>query len=136
MIPGPAPWATRLFRELQAGAAHGARESGLGGRTGLRSRPPAPEPRPPDPIALARLPRPLTSLIGREQVLQEVTRLVTTSRLVTLVGGGGVGKTRLALQVAAGLEEQYPERTLFIELASLADLALLATFVEIGRAHV
>jgi non-specific serine/threonine protein kinase len=68
-------------------------------------------------------------LIGREQDSQEVTHLVTGSRLVTLIGGGGVGKTRLALQVAAGLEQEYPRRAVFVELAPLADPALLPSFV-------
>src|SRR5262249_52326904 len=50
----------------------------------------------------ARPPRPLTTLIGREEAAAAVTDLVISSRLVTLVGGGGVGKARLALQVAPG----------------------------------
>jgi predicted ATPase len=83
----------------------------------------------PPPVAPSRLPRSLTALIGREEELREVTSLVSSSRLVTLIGGGGVGKTRLALQVAAGLEARYPGRVLFVELAPLADPALLPAFV-------
>src|SRR2546430_772194 len=74
-------------------------------------------------------PRPLTALIGREEELEEVTALLNSSPLVTLIGGGGVGKTRLALQVATGLEARYPGRVLFVELAALADPALLPAFV-------
>ena len=79
--------------------------------------------------AAPRLPRPLTSLIGRDEDVEEVTRLLTTSRLVTLVGGGGVGKTRLSLEVAAGLEAQFPSRVPFVELAPLTNPGLLPAFV-------
>src|SRR5947199_5007721 len=73
----------------------------------------------------APLPRPLTALIGREQEVQEVVRSVRGARLVTLVGGGGVGKTRLAIQAADELAGDFPEGVAFIELAALADPALL-----------
>jgi predicted ATPase/DNA-binding SARP family transcriptional activator len=77
----------------------------------------------------ARLPTPITALLGREQEVREIAARIPASRLVTLVGGGGVGKTRLALQVAAGLAEEYPGRVLFVELAPLAAPALLPAFV-------
>ena len=67
------------------------------------------------------LPRQLTSFIGREQEISEVQQLLSDACLVTLTGSGGVGKTRLALQVAAGLLDRYPDGVWLVEFASLAD---------------
>ena len=72
------------------------------------------------------IPLQLTSFIGREAEIEEIKGLLTTSRLVTLTGAGGCGKTRLALQVAAGLVEEYPNGAWFVELASLSDSTLVA----------
>lgn len=80
-------------------------------------------------VRAAPLPHPLTALIGREQAIQEVSELVSTSRLVTLVGGGGVGKTRLSIQVAAEAKPNFRDGIAFVALASLADPAMLAAFV-------
>ena len=55
------------------------------------------------------LPLQVTSFIGREREMAEVKRLLSASRLVTLTGPGGTGKTRLALQVAADLLDQHPD---------------------------
>jgi len=71
------------------------------------------------------LPIQLTSFIGREQEIADVKKLLTTGRLLTLTGAGGSGKTRLALQVAADLLGQYPDGVWLIELAALADPALV-----------
>ncbi|HZT42937.1 MAG TPA: tetratricopeptide repeat protein [Chthonomonadaceae bacterium] len=71
------------------------------------------------------LPVQLTSFIGREREIQEVKELLTKTRLLTLVGSGGSGKSRLALQVAADLIEQYPDGVWLVELASLSDPALV-----------
>jgi len=75
------------------------------------------------------LPQQLTRFIGREDELAEVRRLLTASRLVTLTGAGGSGKTRLALQVAAGLLDTYPDGLWLVELAPLADPALVPAAV-------
>jgi len=77
----------------------------------------------------APLPHPLTALIGREQAVRDVTEIVTSSRLVTLVGGGGVGKTRLSIQVATETSFRFADGTAFVALASLSDPALLPAFV-------
>jgi predicted ATPase len=64
-----------------------------------------------------------TSFIGRESELDEVQAAVKAHRLVTLTGVGGVGKTRLALEVAARLVDEFPDGVWFFELAALADPA-------------
>src|SRR5215210_2497404 len=71
------------------------------------------------------LPTPLTSFVGREGALAEVGRLLSAVRLVTLVGAPGLGKTRLALELGARLSAQYPDGVEFVELAPLADPALV-----------
>ncbi|MDT7719370.1 MAG: hypothetical protein QOE94_381 [Mycobacterium sp.] len=64
-----------------------------------------------------------TSLIGRESVLDEVQAAVKAHRLVTLTGVGGVGKTRLAMEVASRLAGEFPDGVWFFELAAVADPA-------------
>ena len=71
------------------------------------------------------LPLQLTSFIGRERDIAAVKRLLTTTRLLTLTGVGGTGKTRLALQVAAALVDQSPDGVWLVELAALADPAFV-----------
>jgi predicted ATPase/class 3 adenylate cyclase len=70
------------------------------------------------------LPLALSSLIGREADQGEVLALLAEARLVTLTGTGGVGKTRLALAVAAELVDQYPDGVWLAELAALAESEL------------
>lgn len=71
------------------------------------------------------IPIPLTSFIGRVQELKEVTDLLSKSRLVTLTGSGGVGKTRLAIQVVADVLELFPDGVWFLDLAPISDPALV-----------
>jgi predicted ATPase/class 3 adenylate cyclase len=71
------------------------------------------------------LPRQLTSFIGREKEMAEVKRLLSTAYLVTLTGSGGAGKTRLALQVAADVVEDYRDGVWLAEFAPVADPALV-----------
>jgi predicted ATPase/DNA-binding CsgD family transcriptional regulator/tetratricopeptide (TPR) repeat protein len=72
------------------------------------------------------LPAQLTPLIGREREMQAVQTLVARSgaRLVTLTGPGGIGKTRVGLQVAAQLLDRYPDGVFFVDLAPLTDPSL------------
>jgi predicted ATPase len=70
------------------------------------------------------LPTALTSFVGREQEMAEVKRLLTSTRLLTITGAGGVGKTRLALQVAADLLDSFADGVWLIELAPLSDSTL------------
>jgi predicted ATPase len=72
------------------------------------------------------LPAELTSFIGREWELRQVLDLLEDARLVTLTGSGGVGKTRLALQAAARAIGRFPDGVWWVELAHLADPALMA----------
>ena len=73
----------------------------------------------------------VTSFVGRERELAEIRRLLERSRLVTLVGVGGTGKTRLELQVAADVLEGYGDGAWLVELAPLSDPELVVG--EIGR---
>ena len=71
------------------------------------------------------LPHQGTSFVGREQELDEVKEFLGKSRLVTLVGMGGLGKTRLCIQAAAELIHQFPDGVWFLDLAPLHDPALV-----------
>jgi class 3 adenylate cyclase len=71
------------------------------------------------------LPIQVTSFIGRERELAELQHLLPTTRLLTLTGSGGTGKTRLSLQVAAEVLDSFKDGVWFIELAPLSDTALL-----------
>jgi len=75
------------------------------------------------------LPVQLTSFIGREKELSEVQDLLARTRLLTLTGSGGCGKTRLALQAAAEMLEAFPDGVWLAELAALSDPALVAQTV-------
>ncbi|WP_431999726.1 ATP-binding protein [Streptomyces sioyaensis] len=72
------------------------------------------------------LPADVTSFVGRQRQIVDTKRLLSESRLVTLTGPGGVGKTRLALHVAAGKRHRFHDGAYFIEFAELRDPALLA----------
>ena len=71
------------------------------------------------------LPQQVTSFIGRELEIGEVKRLLEGSRLVTLTGSGGTGKSRLSLQAGAELLDSYPDGVWLIELAPVSDPSLV-----------
>jgi predicted ATPase/class 3 adenylate cyclase len=75
------------------------------------------------------LPLQLTSFVGREEEIAEVERLLDQSRLLTLTGPGGSGKSRLALQVAAGLLPRYRDGCFFVDLSAVIDPALVPAAV-------
>ncbi|MCL7495248.1 LuxR C-terminal-related transcriptional regulator [Streptomyces sp. MCA2] len=72
------------------------------------------------------LPVDVTSFVGRRQQVTDAKRLLATSRLLTLTGPGGVGKTRLALHVAAAMRRSFRDGVRSIELAELRDSSLFA----------
>ena len=72
------------------------------------------------------LPLPLTTFVGRRREIEEVRALLAAHRLVTLTGAGGVGKSRLAIEVASHSADPYPGGVWLIELAPLADGGLIA----------
>src|SRR5215469_234899 len=71
------------------------------------------------------LPAELTSFVGRRRELAEVKRLLTTTRLLTLTGSGGAGKTRLALRSASELARAFRDGVWFVSLAPVDDPALV-----------
>jgi hypothetical protein len=81
---------------------------------------------------LSNLPIELTSFVGREAEVREVAGLLKDARLVTLTGVGGVGKTRIALQVAAGAIDHYPDGVWLVELGALSDPDLIPKQVAVA----
>ena len=73
------------------------------------------------------LPVSLTSFVGRHAEMEEIAALFTSSRLVTLAGAGGCGKSRLATQVARNVLERFPEGAWIVELAPLTDPSLVVS---------
>ncbi|MCW3099979.1 MAG: hypothetical protein JWL77_5597 [Chthonomonadaceae bacterium] len=118
----PAPATTARFRDFQAAARRRAlpRSSALPLRTGSAERPPS------------HIPHPITDVIGREQEVYEVEVCLASARLMTLTGVGGVGKTRLAIQIASESADCYPDGVWFVDLAPLANSALVAQAVVLA----
>jgi predicted ATPase/DNA-binding SARP family transcriptional activator len=104
----PQPETRELYRQIRKGALKPVSDK----NTTLRPERTKPK---------HNLPLHLTSFIGREREQQEVTRLITQNRLVTLIGAGGIGKTRLALQTGASLLNDYPGGVWFVPFESLRD---------------
>ncbi|MGW0201075.1 AfsR/SARP family transcriptional regulator [Nonomuraea sp. NPDC003201] len=86
----------------------------------------------PDPIRPTNLPAPLTSFIGRDDDLTRIGTLLTTGRLVTVLGPGGAGKTRLALEAARRHRHEYRDGAWLIDLAPVTEPAKIATAVLAG----
>src|SRR2546422_8441692 len=75
------------------------------------------------------LPTQLTSFIGRDDQVREARQLLTRSRLLTLTGPGGTGKTRLSLQIAADVMDQFPDGVYFVPLAAVQDPELVPSSI-------
>jgi predicted ATPase len=78
---------------------------------------------------LSNLPAEVTSFVGRRPELREVKRLLTTTRLLTLTGSGGVGKTKLALRAATEMARGFPDGAWLVLLDSVRDPLLVAQAV-------
>jgi predicted ATPase/DNA-binding SARP family transcriptional activator/DNA-binding NarL/FixJ family response regulator len=102
--PGPAT--RRLYEELRAGRLPAAPSAGR-------------QPEKPIVSSPNNLPVSLTSFVGREHEALEVKRLLAMTRLLTLTGAGGCGKTRLALEIARDLVRTYQDGVWLVELAAL-----------------
>jgi predicted ATPase len=74
----------------------------------------------------------LSSFVGRRHELAEIRRLLSSSRLVTLTGPGGVGKTRLALETAAAVRRQFPDGVVVVELEQVTDQELVTNAVTVA----
>ena len=75
------------------------------------------------------LPQPLTSFVGRERELAELRQQLESTRLLTLTGAGGCGKTRLAIQAASEVLERFPDGAWWVELAPLGNGELLGAAI-------
>lgn len=109
-------------RQLAAAAPVMQEQVGSGVVAGALTVHPA---KPPGSRQMNNLPTQVTSFIGREREAAQVKELLRTSRLLTLTGVGGSGKSRLSLQAAAELLDQYPEGVWFVEFAPLAQPELV-----------
>lgn len=112
----PSPQTEALLKSLKVGEKPAVR--------GQSSQPVATPAMAPMPgwhrIRRSNLPRPLTSFIGRQREIQQVEDLLSSARLVTITGSGGVGKTRLAIQVAGALAPQFRNGIWWVGLGSLS----------------
>jgi non-specific serine/threonine protein kinase len=84
---------------------------------------------PPSEVVLADLPAPASSFVGRESAVSELAALLQHTRLITLTGAGGVGKTRLALEIAARCKSGFSDGVALIELAAITGPSLVAHVV-------
>src|SRR5205085_11646102 len=75
------------------------------------------------------LPTQLTSFIGRDDQVREAKQLLARSRLLTLTGPGGTGKTRLSLQIAADVMDQFPDGVYFVPLSAVHDPELVPSAI-------
>ncbi len=76
---------------------------------------------PPAPPSIPSVPQPATRLIGREQAVSELGQLLAGRRVVSIVGPGGVGKTTLALHIAAELTPKFADGVAFVDLSSVGE---------------
>ncbi len=117
--PTPEAFAAALGIDTSVEASSGLRSTEIA----APAEPTAVEP-PPN-----NLPHAVTRFVGREQEIREVREWLQKARVVTLVGPGGIGKTRLAIETAARAADEFRDGIWLVELASLADPALLARSV-------
>jgi len=75
----------------------------------------------PGPFVASNLPSHSSTLIGRDKAIEDITLALASVRHVTLIGSGGIGKTRLAIEVARGLQACFPDGVYLVSLASVCD---------------
>jgi predicted ATPase/DNA-binding winged helix-turn-helix (wHTH) protein len=109
----------------ESDATLAAQEQALRSDVGSAARAPDPQP----PRRRHNLPNQLTSFIGREKEIRELKGLLSSTRLLTLTGAGGCGKTRLAIQLAAEVLDDFPDGCWLVELAPLGDPMLVVQTV-------
>src|ERR1700730_9782217 len=80
----------------------------------------------PERVASQGLPLQLTSFVGRRAQIDDLARIISENRLVTLIGAGGAGKTRLAVEVAGQLGDEFPDGTKYVELAPITEPELVS----------
>ena len=132
----PGPGSIALHQEILAGRLPSGEPMPHGVERRRRSHPsllpPSPRPRrahaAPPPLP-GHLPVPLTSFVGRERELAELKELLNTTRLLTLTGPGGGGKTRLALTLAGAAQSTFRDGAWWVDLSALADPALVPSAV-------
>lgn len=108
----PARSVVRVTNDVAESAA--ATHDRLEGHAPTRKRLPSGD------ATIATIPRRLTSFVGRERDCEQLADMLTDHRLVTLVGSGGVGKTRLATELARALSHRWPGGCAFVDLAALS----------------
>jgi predicted ATPase/DNA-binding SARP family transcriptional activator len=108
----PSPETAAVFQMVR----HQARKNGREGRAASALSTAGP---------CTRIPHPLTTLIGRQVEIEQITSLLARARLITLTGIGGVGKTRIAIEAGRQLVERFVHGVCFVELAGLTDPGLL-----------
>jgi predicted ATPase/DNA-binding CsgD family transcriptional regulator len=86
----------------------------------------------PDRHTTSSIPTPLTSFVGREAEATALAAALSEHRLVTTIGPGGVGKTRLALRVAEDVRSRYPDGVWFIDLVTVTDPTLTGAAVALA----
>src|SRR6266478_3859832 len=93
---------------------------------------------PSPPSRMTNLPEAVSELIGREAELNEVAAVVTEHRLVSLIGAGGIGKTRLGLEVARRLRPRFPDGVFVAELGPVSSPELVPATVAsaLGLTHI
>jgi predicted ATPase/DNA-binding CsgD family transcriptional regulator len=119
-----------LLRKLQVPDRRALAAMAAGWRSGTSAGAVAPR----QPVEGARpavtLPSPLTPFVGRVAERADLVAALTEHRLVTAVGPGGVGKTRLALKVAADLSDRFADGAWFVDLVPVTDPAMIAPAVR------
>lgn len=126
-----------LARTRHAQSGHVGREEHLPSPSAERSQRYAERLTAPEPIRrlFGTLPSPLTALIGREREVAAAYTLLSHPdvRELTLTGTGGVGKTRLALEIAARIHDVFPDGVCFVSLASIQDADLVLPTIAKGE---